>query len=73
MGVAIAIRFVKFYSDFNKFDQIGIVWLISTAVCDTTIALALTWHLVSPLHVLLGRSLMIALLAEAQDGFPAHR
>ena len=45
--MAIAIHFVKFYEDFYKFDQIGTIWLISTAVCDATIAITLTWFLVS--------------------------
>ena len=47
LGVAIAIHFVKYYTNFYKFDQIGTVWLISTAVCDSAIAISLTWHLVS--------------------------
>ncbi|KAI0084369.1 hypothetical protein BDY19DRAFT_534895 [Irpex rosettiformis] len=45
LGVAIAITFVKFYKDFGKFDQVGAVWLVSTAVCDVTIASTLTWYL----------------------------
>ncbi|THG93699.1 hypothetical protein EW026_g7605 [Hermanssonia centrifuga] len=45
LGVAIAIHFVKLFENFYKFDQIGTIWLISTAVCDTAIALTLTWHL----------------------------
>ncbi|KAI0804514.1 hypothetical protein BC629DRAFT_1590781 [Irpex lacteus] len=45
LGVAIAITFVKFYKDFSKFDQVGAVWLVCTAVCDVTIATSLTWYL----------------------------
>ncbi|EKM51210.1 uncharacterized protein PHACADRAFT_200032 [Phanerochaete carnosa HHB-10118-sp] len=45
LGVAIAVVWVQHYSDFSKFDQTGAIWLVSTAVCDTTIAVALTWHL----------------------------
>lgn len=53
LGVAIAITFVKFYKDFSKFDQVGAVWLVCTAVCDVTIATSLTWYLVSTflLHI----------------------
>ncbi len=46
LGVAIAITFVKFYKDFSKFDQVGAVWLVCTALCDVTIATSLTWYLV---------------------------
>ncbi|GJE93552.1 hypothetical protein PsYK624_097110 [Phanerochaete sordida] len=45
LGVAIAIHFVKYYENFDKFDQVGTIWLISTAVCDSAIAISLTWHL----------------------------
>lgn len=47
LAVAVAIRYVKLFADFYKFDQVGTIWLISTAVCDTAIAISLTWHLVS--------------------------
>ena len=46
LGVAIAIHFVKYYTNFDKFNQTGTIWLISTALCDSAIAIALTWHLV---------------------------
>lgn len=45
LGVAIAIHFVKYYTNFEKFNQTGTIWLISTALCDSAIAIALTWHL----------------------------
>ncbi|KIP05244.1 hypothetical protein PHLGIDRAFT_92432 [Phlebiopsis gigantea 11061_1 CR5-6] len=45
LGTAIAVVWVKHYTNFSKFDQVGIVWLISTAVCDTAITASLTWFL----------------------------
>ncbi|EKM51209.1 uncharacterized protein PHACADRAFT_213079 [Phanerochaete carnosa HHB-10118-sp] len=45
LGTAIAIHFVKQYKNFYKFDSIVAVWLASMAVCDTVIAIAMTWRL----------------------------
>lgn len=47
IGVGIALTYVRNYVDFHKFNQVGTIWLISTAVCDLLIACTLTWHLVS--------------------------
>jgi hypothetical protein len=73
LGVAIAIKFVKYYKDFNKFDQVGTIWLISTAVCDVTISASLTWYLVSTNLVYnpfpFTDVACTCLLEKAQDGF----
>ncbi|KAI0685098.1 hypothetical protein BC835DRAFT_1291038 [Cytidiella melzeri] len=45
LGVAIAIHYVKYFQDFHKFDQVGSIWLVSTAVCDVAISGSLTWYL----------------------------
>ncbi|KAJ3537853.1 hypothetical protein NM688_g6611 [Phlebia brevispora] len=45
LGTAIAIPWVGRYSLFYRFDQVATVWLIATAICDTVIALSLTWYL----------------------------
>ncbi|KAI0809041.1 hypothetical protein BC629DRAFT_1590141 [Irpex lacteus] len=45
VGTAIYIHYIPQFVDFQKFQAIVIVWLICAAVCDTTITIALTWHL----------------------------
>ena len=57
MGTAIAAHYVKYYADFYKFDQITTIWLISSAVCDATIALSLTWYLVSLSSTYVGKTI----------------
>ncbi|EKM51211.1 uncharacterized protein PHACADRAFT_177877 [Phanerochaete carnosa HHB-10118-sp] len=47
LDAAVTIHHVKYYSNFYKLDPAVTVWLISTAFCDSAIAIALTWHLVS--------------------------
>lgn len=45
VGTAIAIHFVPQFEQFQKFQVVVIIWLIGAAICDSTITLALTWHL----------------------------
>ncbi|TFK47586.1 hypothetical protein OE88DRAFT_1738500 [Heliocybe sulcata] len=45
VGTAVAIKFVPKFVEFQKFEPIVIVWLVSNAVCDVIITGVLTWHL----------------------------
>lgn len=45
IGTAIYIHYIPHFEDFQKFEAIVIMWLISAAVCDSAITIALTWHL----------------------------
>lgn len=44
-GTTVGVHFVPRYADFPKFQAAVIVWLVGAAVCDTTITIALTYHL----------------------------
>jgi hypothetical protein len=52
VGTAIAIHFVPQFALFRNFRPIVIVWLLGTALCDVTITMSLTWHLVNRNHVI---------------------
>lgn len=45
VGAAIYAHFVPRFDQFSKFQWLVTIWLICTAVCDTTITISLTWHL----------------------------
>ncbi|TFK47574.1 hypothetical protein OE88DRAFT_772195 [Heliocybe sulcata] len=45
VGTAIAVTILPHFADFQMFQPVVVVWLISNAVCDVLITSALTWHL----------------------------
>ncbi|TFK48692.1 hypothetical protein OE88DRAFT_489007 [Heliocybe sulcata] len=45
LGTAIGVTIVPHFAEFQKFQPIVIVWLISNAICDLIITISLTWHL----------------------------
>ncbi|THG96863.1 hypothetical protein EW026_g5047 [Hermanssonia centrifuga] len=45
LGTAIAVGMIPEFVHFQKFEVIVIIWLVFSALADTAITLALTWHL----------------------------
>lgn len=79
VGTAIAIHYVPEFVQFQKFQAIVIVWLILAAICDLTITISLTLHLVSlisrrhHLRKTQDRCLSSSLLAKPSDWFYSNR
>ncbi|THG93700.1 hypothetical protein EW026_g7604 [Hermanssonia centrifuga] len=45
LATAVSVQASKSYAKLDRFDPNVAIWLISTAICDTIIAVTLTWHM----------------------------
>lgn len=70
-GTTVGVHFVPRYADFPKFQAAVIVWLVGAAVCDTTITIALTYHLVRASYFA-STLFSDCSIAKAQDGILWH-